>query len=141
MKRTISLSLLLLIASNGLIISQAHAGFLDKVKPLIVYSGNLAKQALQEHQQEIGKSCLGFGLIFLAFGFPATHDLVDHAREYFSDKAMVKNGATSADGKEFFNRSAENNKNTMKSIRTLILILLGSGIPLTALGAYLMKKA
>jgi hypothetical protein len=140
MKRTIPLSLLLLIAGNGLMVTQVHAGFLDKAKPLIAYSGNLAKQAFQEHQQKIAASCLVFGLFLVGLSAPATYDLIDTAQEYSSDKRMVKSGTTSADSKEFFNRSAENNKNVIKSIRNFILFAFASGIPLTALGAYLLKK-
>lgn len=138
MKRTITLSLLLLIAGNGLMVTQAHASFLDTLK-----------NKVSQYSTEIGICSVGAGLACLInacnqyfFKLPQTkNNLAFHNRS--RDKRRATNMITGQDI-ENFPASApivlQNLQAGVSSAKKNTLISLGLSIPLIALGAYLLKK-
>ena len=133
MNKAISLSLLLLIAGNGLIVTQAHAGFGDMIK-------NISQYGLSpEKQKQLGTFCVGTGVFCLFAASIGMLIFLDEARSLSTHTSIV--GKADAAHKEPFQTYIDIDKHNIKHSRTCILLALGSGIPLTALGAYLIKKA
>jgi hypothetical protein len=132
MKRTLFLSLLLLIAGNGLMVTQAHAGFLENCK----------NQALQialdrGRQQLIGAVCFPLGLSCLLSACLETVALPYWQRRL--DREINYDASNPAAGDKTPN-TIQKLQNINKSGPINIKTALALGIPLTALGTYLLFK-
>lgn len=130
MKKTLPLSLLLLIAGNGLMVTQVHAGFFGRCK----------NQALQialnrDTQKSIGGFCLTGGVICLVSAGLASPVIqkIFKSWEVQRDYPRLSN----KDKENFTEALLECNETKNKNY---MLKTLAAGIPLTALGVYLYFK-
>jgi|ERR1700733_6458004 len=130
MKRTIPFSLLLLIAGNGLMVTQTHAGFLDILK-------NLDSQ----DKKTLAIVCFYGGLasLFLT-GIKANH--LSHAIRALNVQRSVVNDATQAASTkmDYLTIIARNKEDIIyDSITIAKLVALGTS--LAALCVHLLNKA
>lgn len=129
MKRTIPLSLLLLIAGNGLFVSQVHAGFWDTLKNKAANTG-----------EAVAMVCPAAGIISLLFCIYATQDLIEEVSNYRSAKSVINNPSNNAENKSPFYEYTSMHKNNIKTIKKFLLSLLALGIPLTLGSIYAYLK-
>jgi len=132
MKRTIPLSLLLLIAGNGLIVTQAHAGFLDKVKNKIYKSS----VDLVKSHPELPAQLFSIGMCCSLLGAMAGSASTSENVEILND--VVENG--DGDSNAATQQNDRNEYLFYKKLNSFAISAIAFGAPLMALGLYLNKK-
>jgi hypothetical protein len=130
MKRIISLSLLLLIASNGFMVTQAHAGLLDALK-------NLGSQ----EKRDLAIFC-GFGGLALLWvaSFKTSTQLSPAIDNLNLHRSVVNDATRTASAKMDSLGRIAGAKQSVKDNSLSILKLLALGIPLVSLAFYLPQK-
>jgi|ERR1700733_1259500 len=121
MKRTISLSLLLLIAGNGLMVTQAHAD-------------------LRGAQKIVGVLCLIFGGASLLKGCGWAVELNNQIKQLYHDKHSLDQRIIANPDNDPRQQIPIDELN-IKNTKNTLLQQAALGIPLVALGTYLIKKA
>jgi hypothetical protein len=141
MKRTF-LSLLLFIAGNGLMVTQAHAVYLDNLKnQALQYFLRQTKSAIRDTQKKtIGTVCFFGGLSCLALAGGGLYILPALQRNL--NLCKNREAASGAIGSEDSTPTStvQGAQNNIKLTHTAILKSAAIGIPLTALGTYLLLK-
>jgi hypothetical protein len=132
MKKAISLSLLLLITGNGLMVTHAHAGFESTVK-------NISQYGLStKTQKDLGAACAIVGAVCLFAATITGYPLLEEIMSLNRNMSITANADAANKGP--YQGYANAGRIAIKDWRAFILKALAAGIPLTALGTYLLKK-